>query len=138
MTTTTNNNLVEMTAIVADIIGDDGNANWLMVSLCISESAITITYGARSHKYGSNMRPSSFKHFSLIDTSWSTITRCLYDALSMDAMLKAARNAINDNEAYLITLDGDKVLKQAFIAWRDALRDGAPFSSTIETIKDSR
>lgn len=129
------NNIVEMTAILADTLHGENEASWLIARLRISENSVTIVYGTRSHKYGDGFHPSSFKHFSLTDTSWSTITRCVYDAMSMTAMVKEAKHAVGDETAYLIPLDGDKVLKRQFALWRDGLRKGRPFS---ENVKDSR
>ena len=132
--TNANNINTEMTTIVADIL--HGNeVSWFMIKLRISDNAITVIYGARSHKYNSTMKPTSFRHFSLTDTTWSAITRCVYDAMSMTAMIKEAKHAVGDETAYLIPLDGDKVLKRQFTLWRDGLRKGRPFS---ENVKDSR
>lgn len=135
--TNTNNTNTEMTAIVADIMHGDGETSWLVAKLRINDSAITVTYGTRRHAYGDVFHPTSFKYYSLNDTSWSTLTRCLYDALSMTTMLEAARYAVGDETAYLIQLDGDKLLKKEFIAWRDGLRKDRPFSENIN-IKGSR
>ena len=129
---TTINNLY-VSNIVADIITEDGDNRWLVAELHATSDSIVIEYGVRTHKYESvPCYYTELYHRISHNTTWADITAHVYDSMTQAVMTGAARYAVDDRNAYLTDLQGDKLLKRAFIAWRDALRDGNSFSTTIK------
>ena len=117
MTTTTIINTV------ADAITAYGN-EWLVVTMKYSNDSFSLEYAVRSHKFGSELS-SAIRYFD------ASLTCKVYEWLNSATALESARALTKDSETYLIDLQGDKLLKRAFIGWRDGLRQGKSFNSKV-------
>ena len=125
MTTTTIINTV------ADAITAYGN-EWLVVTMKYSNDSFSLEYAVRSHKFGSELS-SAIRYFEadLLQETYASLTCKVYEWLNSATALESARALTKDSETYLIDLQGDKLLKRAFIGWRDGLRQGKSFNSKV-------
>ena len=129
--TTITNTTTTVTNTVADTITNYGN-EWLVATMGFNSDSITLEYATRSHRYQAPLS-TAIRYFeaSLQEETFASLTCKVYGWLSSASALESARALTKDSEAYLIDLQGDKSIKQQFIAWRETLRQGKPFSSKV-------